>query len=61
MKDKPKLYVIRKYIKATSAAQAIRKDKATAVHDVFCEEVWRDRNLADAIGFSVEQPEADDD
>lgn len=56
MKEKPKLYVVRKYIKATNAAQAIRKDKTTPVHDVWVEEGYKDKSLADAIGFTVEAP-----
>lgn len=61
MKEKPKLYVVRKYIKATNAAQAIRKDKQTPVHDVWVEEGYKDKNLADAIGFQVEPPPEDEE
>ena len=49
--EKPKMYVVRKYIKAISAAQAIRKDKATPVHDVWIDETWHKNELAGAIGF----------
>lgn len=61
MKDKPKLYVIRKYIKANNAAAAIRKDKTTHVHDVWVEEGFKDKSLAEAIGFSVDVPEEEDE
>lgn len=50
-KEKPKMYVVRKYIKALSAAQAIRKDKATPVHDVWIDEAWSKQELPGAIGF----------
>lgn len=49
--EKPKMYVVRKYIKAISAAQAIRKDKNTPVHDCWISEDWKPDHLASAIGF----------
>lgn len=63
VRSKPKLFVVRKYIKATDAAQAIRKDKQTPVHDVWVDDEWAkgQRNqLADAIGFGVERKTEDD-
>lgn len=61
MKEKPKLYVVRKYIKATNAAQAIRKDKITPVHDCWVEEGFKDKHLTEAIGFSVDIPVDEDE
>lgn len=61
MKDKPKLYVIRKYVRAVSASAAIRKDKTTPVHDVWVEEGFKEKNLAEAIGFAVDIPMDEDD
>jgi hypothetical protein len=61
MKEKPKLYVVRKYIKASNAAAAIRKDKTTPVHDVWVEEGFKDKSLAEAIGFTVDIPVDEDD
>ena len=52
--EKPKVYIVRKYIKATNAAQAIRKDKTTPVHDVWISEEWKEKqhqHLTNAIGF----------
>lgn len=63
-KSKSKLFVVRKYIKAIDAAQAIRKDKKTAVHDVWVDDEWAkgQRNqLADAIGFSMERKDTEDE
>lgn len=56
MSNKPgeKMFVVRKYIMATSAASAIRKDKKTPVHDCWISDEWSNGNqqqLADAIGF----------
>lgn len=49
--EKPKMYIVRKYIKATNAAQAIRKDKTTPVHDAWVDSDWKPDHLASAIGF----------
>jgi len=50
-KERPKMYVVRKYVKAVSVIEAIKKEKGTPVHDVFIEEKWQDRELAGAMGF----------
>lgn len=55
-KEKPKMYVVRKYIKALSVSQALRKDKTTQVHDCYVDESWKENNLSDAIGFVSEPP-----
>jgi hypothetical protein len=50
-----KLYVVRKYIMATSAKQAILKDKTAPVEDVWVDTDWQKRQtqiLASAIGFT---------
>ena len=52
--EKQKMYIVRKYIKADNAAQAIRKDKTTPVHDVWISDEWKEKqhqHLASAIGF----------
>jgi hypothetical protein len=60
MKEKPKMYIVRKYTKATSAAQAIRKDKSTPVHDVWVDDSWKTDHLASAIGFDDRNIAEDD-
>ena len=50
---KEKLFVIKKYIKAYSALDAIEKDKTTPVDDVWVDEDWKKDNLSNAIGFLV--------
>jgi len=60
MKHRHKLYVVKKYIKATSATHAIRLDKTTPVHDVWIDDKWAERDLPAAIGFGVDIP-ADED
>ena len=56
-KEKEKMYVVKKYIKALSASSAIRLDKTTPVHDVWVDEDWKKNSLAGAIGFTVEHQE----
>jgi len=53
-----KLFIVRKYIKARSAAEAIRKDHTTPPDDVYLDDDWRKSQtdkLADAMGFGVER------
>jgi hypothetical protein len=52
-KQKPKLYVIRKYVMASSVVDAARREKITPVHEIFVDEKWQEKHLADAIGFTV--------
>ena len=51
MKEKPKMYVVRKYIKAMDVRQALRKEPKTAVHDLWIDNEWRDKELLFVIGF----------
>ena len=51
LKEKPKMYIVRKYIKATNLKQALRLEPKTAIHDCFIDSDWREQHLADAIGF----------
>lgn len=45
------MYVVRKYIKAVDVKQALRKEPTTPVHDLWIDNEWRDKGLAEAIGF----------
>lgn len=57
---KNKMYLVRKYIMATSASQAIRKDKTHPVDDVWVDDEWKKgqaAQLESAIGFHVDDPE----
>jgi hypothetical protein len=57
-----KLFVVRKYIKALDAAQAIRMDKKTPVHDCYVDDEWargQRQELAGAIGFTVQHQDSD--
>ncbi len=60
MKNPQKLYVVRKYISAKSAAEAIRKDKTHPVDDVWMDEDFKNKKLADAMGFTIESPQDDE-
>jgi len=58
MSKRPKMYVVQKYVKATSASDAIRKEKSLPVDDVYVDRKWREiqgDNLAEAIGFLQEE------
>lgn len=48
--NEKKRFVVRKYIMANSATQAIRLDKKTPVDDVWVDEKWQDENIK--IGFA---------
>lgn len=50
-KEKDKMYIVRKYIKATNIKQALRLEPKTDVHDCWIDEKWSDKELAGAIGF----------
>lgn len=52
MKPGDKLFIVRKYILAKSASDAIKKDKTTPVDDVWVDEDFKkSRPGASAIGF----------
>ena len=57
-----KLFIVRKYIKATSALHAIKKDKKHPVDDVWVDDDWKKENQskADAIGFLKNNQESTD-
>jgi hypothetical protein len=46
-----KLYVIRKYVMASSVVDAARREKQTSVHEIFVDEKWKEKNLASSVGF----------
>lgn len=59
--EKPKMYIVRKYIKATNLKQAIRLEPKTDIHDCFIDSDWREEHLPDAIGFSSTNSPEDDE
>lgn len=55
-----KLFVVKVYVMATSASQAIRKSKKLKPDDVWIDEEWKKgqaTQLASAIGFDVQHNE----
>ena len=61
MKQK-KRFIVRKYIMAYSAKNAIALDKRSPVDDVWMDEDWKKNNLnqsTEAIGFGVSSEEND--
>lgn len=58
-KTKEKLYIVRKYIMAKSATDAIKKERRIIPDDVWVSDDWIKENkneLSSAIGYSVDQP-----
>ena len=59
---KPKLFVVRQYIMAKNATEAIKKAKRADVHEVWVDEEWSKGNrneLASAMGFVINKDEKD--
>lgn len=55
--NKPKLYVVRKYVRAHSVTEAIRKAAKSPVDDCWVDDDWKKgqiSELANAVGFGVE-------
>lgn len=52
MKNK-KLFIVRKYIMASSATEAIKLDKITPVDDVYIDNDWQKENMykVNPVGF----------
>ena len=53
-KRKQQMYVVKKYVMATDAADVIRKEKTTPISDIWIDEDWRKNQvdrLENAIGF----------
>ena len=56
---KQKLYIVRKYIMAKSASEAIKKERRIIPDDVYVSDDWLRENkqeLSSAIGYEVDQP-----
>ena len=56
-KFKEKMFVVKKYIMAKNAQDALRKEKNHPADDCWVDEEWRKNktdNLASAIGFEIE-------
>lgn len=53
-----KLYIIRKYIMAPSAKDALKKDKHAPVDDVWVDDDWKKMNVEAkaSIGFNEARP-----
>lgn len=63
-RPKPKLFVVRKYIMAKTAAEALRKERKTPADECWVDEDWKKNqvsSLADAVGFQLPRPEEPDD
>jgi hypothetical protein len=52
-----KRYIVRKYVMATSAHDALKRERRYRPDDIFIDDDWRKENpnrLESAIGFSIE-------
>jgi hypothetical protein len=59
-KNKDKLFVVKKYVMAKSAQEALKKEKKQDADDCWVDEEWRKSNtdkLAQAIGFTIHKQE----
>lgn len=57
---KHKRYIIKKYIMATSAHDALKRERRYRPDDVWVDDDWKKENpnqLQSAIGFNVDTPE----
>lgn len=45
MKDTQKLFIIKKYVMAKSASDAIKKDPQVQIDDVWVDEDWKKENI----------------
>lgn len=64
MKKADKMFIVRKYVMADSVSQALKKEKTTAVHEVYVDDEWRKNkkdNLAQAIGFMANFPKEEEE
>lgn len=58
-KPREKLYIVRKYIMAKSAQEALKKERRCIPDDVWVSDEWMKENknsLESAIGFQIDQP-----
>lgn len=57
-----KKFVVKKYIMATSASEALKKERNYKADDVWVDDEWlkTQKDGADAIGFSVLREDKDD-
>jgi len=59
IKTRDKLYIVRKYIMAKSASEAIKKERRCIPDDVWVSDEWMKENkneLSSAIGYEVDTP-----
>lgn len=57
-KEKNKLYIVRTYVMAKNARQALSKAKKTNEHECWVDDDWAKGNretLANAVGFTIER------
>lgn len=56
MKAPEKLFIVRKYVKAFSVKDALKKEKDVEIDDIFIDDEWRKNHndsLSRALGFKI--------
>ena len=59
-KKTEQMYVVRKYVMATSVVDACKRESKSPVHEVFVDDDWKKKQmeqLPSAIGFAVNDEE----
>lgn len=54
------MYVVKKYIRAISALDAVRKEKDTSVDEVSLDASWKDLYLSEAMGLQSMREDDDE-
>lgn len=54
-------YILRKIVRAKSAAEALKQDRRTPVHEVFQRDYDENKHLESAIGFATVHPDEGDE
>lgn len=64
MKKDYKLFILRKYVRARNAPEALRRAKKTEFDDVYVSDDWKEgkiKELSSAIGFDANVPQSDEE
>ena len=56
--QKPKMFIVRKYVMARSVQEALKLERSAPIHEVFIDDEWSKGNrteLASAIGYKIDR------
>jgi len=60
-RDSDKLFIVRKFVKAKDALEALKKEKKQAPDEVYLDGDWKKDSLPSAIGFNFSPGNQEDD